>query len=107
MNKKARPRTLKGATEKHRTPCGNLYVTLNKDDKGEPFETVFQLGKSGQCLKAWGEGLSRMITTGLRHGIPLSAYVKQLKGIKCPHQKKEGFGSCLDTIGTTLEALGK
>ena len=78
--KRERPSMLEGRTRKIETPQGTLYVTFNYDEYGL-FEVFFELGKSGGAANAHMEALGRAISTGLRHGVPLTAYVEQMVGI--------------------------
>jgi ribonucleoside-diphosphate reductase alpha chain len=60
-----------------------MYVTVNFDDKGRPFEVFATQGKAGGCESANLEGISRMVSLALRSGIRASEIVRQLKGITC------------------------
>ncbi|MFH1701085.1 MAG: vitamin B12-dependent ribonucleotide reductase [Candidatus Zixiibacteriota bacterium] len=75
-----RPEDLQGITTKIKTGYGNLYVTVNTLN-GKPFEVFAQIGKSGYSTMADTEAICRMISLGLRSGIPVDRIVKQLKGI--------------------------
>ncbi len=77
---KDRPEELDGITVKIRTGYGNLYVTVNTlDDR--PFEVFAQIGKSGYSTMADTEAICRLVSLGLRSGIPVTKIVEQLKGI--------------------------
>ena len=60
-----------------------MYVTINFDDTGKPFEVFGNLGKAGGCDSAQLEATSRMVSMALRSGIEADAIVKQLRGITC------------------------
>lgn len=93
-----------GESRKIKTGCGNMYITITTKD-GEPFEVFGVLGKSGACSKAQSEGLTRCITAGLRHGVPLEVYVRQLIGISCSNpglELGEETKSCPDAIALVL-----
>lgn len=77
---KDRPEELQGITTKIKTGYGNLYITVNTFD-GRPFEVFAQIGKSGYSTMADTEAICRLISLGLRSGIPVDNIVKQLKGI--------------------------
>ena len=76
-----RPMALFGITEKVRTGHGTMYVTLNFDDNGKPFELFTAIGKAGGSEPAHLEGLSRMVTLCLRSGVDPNAVIYHLNGI--------------------------
>jgi ribonucleoside-diphosphate reductase alpha chain len=86
-----RPDILRGVTRKMLSPLGTLYVTINEDEKGRPFEVFTTLGKAGGAAMADAEAISRLISLALRSGIPLSTISKQLRGISC--DRAVGFGA--------------
>jgi ribonucleoside-diphosphate reductase alpha chain len=86
-----RPDTLRGITRKMMSPLGTLYVTINEDEKGRPFEVFTTLGKAGGAAMADAEAISRLISLGLRSGVPLRTICHQLRGISC--DRAVGFGS--------------
>ncbi len=101
-----RPDIIHGITIKTITGCGPLYVTINYDENGRPFEIFNSIGKSGGCAQSQTESTGRMVSLALRSGIDTEEIINQLKGIRCniPH----GFGdniiySCADAIGKALE----
>ena len=54
-HKRKRPSMLSGRTMKMDSPLGDLYVTINEDDKGKPFEVFCTLGKAGgRCHGGFG-----------------------------------------------------
>jgi ribonucleoside-diphosphate reductase alpha chain len=76
-----RPSTVSGVTHRVRTSNGNLYVTINFDDQGRPFEVFTALGKAGSADSAQLEAVSRLISLALRAGVDIEAIVTQLRGI--------------------------
>ena len=64
--KRPRPRRLVGSTYKKDTPLGTAYVTVNSDDRGEPFEVFLNVGKAGTEVTAVSEGMGRLISLILR-----------------------------------------
>ena len=78
-----RPAMVRGVTERVRTGHGNTYVTINFDEKGEPFELFTNVGKAGGCDSAQVEAISRLISLALRSGIDAGQLAEHLKGITC------------------------
>jgi ribonucleoside-diphosphate reductase alpha chain len=100
-----RAKVTNGFTEKVTTGCGNLYVTVNSDDRGI-CEVFSSLGKSGGCASAQLEAICRLISLAMRSGIDVDSVIKQLKGIRCPSIAWEGGKStlsCADAIAGVLE----
>lgn len=109
----ARPAKLSGFTQRVRTGCGTMFVTVNLDEEGNPIETFINTGASGGC-SAFGEGIGRLISLGLRSGLPAEAIVDQLTSVKCPsfeRRKARENGlkgkSCPDVIGRVIAAAMK
>jgi ribonucleoside-diphosphate reductase alpha chain len=103
---KARQDVTHGSTRKIRTGCGNLYVTVNEDQEGKPFEIFNQIGKAGGCAASQSEAIGRLVSLALRSGIEPEMVVRQLKGISChtPVWHREGkILSCSDAIGKAVE----
>ncbi len=103
---KKRPAIMKGATRLMKTGCGHLYVTINEDENGKPFEIFTNIGKAGGCASSQAEAIGRLISLSLRSDIESEEIVKQLKGISC-HQPSWYEGgkvlSCSDAIAKALE----
>ncbi len=99
-----RPEVTTGLTERSKMGCGNLYVTVNMDDKGL-CEVFTNLGKAGGC-PSQSEATSRLISLALRSGIDANSIIGQLKGIRCHSTiRKKGLKvlSCPDAIACTLQ----
>ena len=103
---KKRPAVIKGATRLLKTGCGNLYVTINEDESGKPFEVFTNIGKAGGCASSQAEAIGRLISLSLRSNIEPEEIVQQLKGISC-HQPSWNEGgkvlSCSDAIAKAIE----
>jgi ribonucleoside-diphosphate reductase alpha chain len=83
-----------------------MYVTITQDDKGQPFEVFISLGKAGAPLMAGVEAIGRLISLGLRSGIPMREIYRQLRGISS--DRVVGLGplkvlSIPDAIGIAIE----
>lgn len=103
---KKRPPVIKGETRLLKTGCGHLYVTINEDESGRPFEVFTNIGKAGGCASSQSEAIGRLISLALRSDIEPEEIVKQLKGISC-HQPSWTEGgkilSCSDAIAKAIE----
>jgi ribonucleoside-diphosphate reductase alpha chain len=105
-HKRQRPSMLRGRTVKMNSPLGDLYVTINEDESGRPFEVFCTLGKAGGAAMADAEAIGRLLSVSLRSGIPITALRDQLRGISC--DRAVGIGptkvrSAPDAIGQAIE----
>lgn len=73
---------MKGTTEKIKTSFGNLLLTFNETSQGNICEVILTIGKSGADINAFAEGVGRLISVSLQHGIPAKKIAKQIKGVK-------------------------
>jgi ribonucleoside-diphosphate reductase alpha chain len=96
-----------GTNVKEKVACGNLYLSLFRDSKGNICETFINTSKGGIC-QSNTNAISRLISLALRSGIKIETISDQLIGIKCPacsilrSQGKNVNMSCPDTIGKYL-----
>ncbi|GIK72407.1 MAG: hypothetical protein BroJett021_13950 [Chloroflexota bacterium] len=66
MVKRPRPPKLHGATYRKDTPLGTAYITVNSDERNEPFEVFMNVGKAGTEVTAVSEAMGRLISLILR-----------------------------------------
>jgi ribonucleoside-diphosphate reductase alpha chain len=100
-----RPKVTKGMTLEMTTGCGHLYVTVNEDQYGEPFEVFAQLGKGGGCAASQTEAIGRLTSLALRTGIKIDHVAKQLQSISCDRPYGVGKNkvySCADAVARAL-----
>ena len=102
-----RPRQTHGITERVRTGHGNMYVTVNLDDAGRPFEVFGTMGKAGGCDAALLEAVSRLVSLALRAGIDTGEVTRQLRGITCCPAWDDGtlVRSGPDAVAIVLDKL--
>ena len=100
-----RPEVVRGSTRRIKTGCGNLYVTINIDEEGSPYEVFARIGKVGGCAATQSEAMGRLLTLLLRAKTPIDMLVKQLRGISCHQPFGHGeskVSSCADAVGKAL-----
>jgi len=101
-----RPEVIIGTTTKVSTGCGNLYVTINVDEEGKPFELFTQMGKAGGCAASQLEALGRLVSLAFRAGVEVKSIMEQLRNIRCPSpswEKGQRIFSCADAIARVVE----
>lgn len=99
-----RPHALPGKTLALDTNCGKLYVTVNCDPAtGLPVEIFCRFGKAGGCGSAVMDGMTRMISSGLRAGMEPEEVVTHLRGISCHRGPK----TCMDAVALAVESVLK
>ncbi|WP_144903117.1 adenosylcobalamin-dependent ribonucleoside-diphosphate reductase [Halobellus captivus] len=103
--KRPRPDVLHGVTQRIDTGYGKLYVNINEDEHGQPFELFANIGNSGGFTASFTEALAKTISTALRSGVDPSEIASELQGIRSPKvawDKGEQINSIPDAIGTAM-----
>ncbi len=62
----SRPMILRGRTYKVQTPVGEAFITINRDEKDQPFEVFVTVGKGGMHTMADAEAMGRLVSLSLR-----------------------------------------
>ena len=70
--KRPRPPVLTGTTYRKDTPLGTAYITVNNDERNEPFEVFLNVGKAGSEVSAVSEAMGRLVSLILRMPTTLS-----------------------------------
>jgi len=105
-----RPEIMIGKTYQVKTGYGKLYVTVNNDENGMPFEVFATIGKSGGFFQEQSEGICRLISLALRSGIKAEEVIHHIKGIRGPMPTMTNRGTILslpDALGQILEEHSK
>ncbi|MEK7617459.1 MAG: adenosylcobalamin-dependent ribonucleoside-diphosphate reductase [Patescibacteria group bacterium] len=61
-----RPMILRGRTYKISTPVGEAFITVNRDEKDQPFEVFVTVGRAGMYTMADAEAMGRLVSLSLR-----------------------------------------
>ncbi|OGE33708.1 ribonucleoside-diphosphate reductase, adenosylcobalamin-dependent [Candidatus Daviesbacteria bacterium RIFCSPHIGHO2_02_FULL_36_13] len=61
-----RPMILMGRTYKIATPVGEAFITINRDEQGQPFEVFVTVGRGGMHTMADAEAMGRLVSLSLR-----------------------------------------
>jgi ribonucleoside-diphosphate reductase alpha chain len=84
IEKRPRPQVTHGKTYRKNTGYGKMYVTVNDDENGNPFEVFATIGKTGGLYAAKSESICRLASLALRSGIKVENVIRELKGIRGP-----------------------
>ena len=104
--KRPRPGVLYGLTQRIDTGYGKLYVNINEDEQGRPFELFANIGNSGGFTASFTEALAKIVSTALRSGVDPREIAGELKGIRSPKiawDKGGQIQSIPDAIGTAMK----
>jgi len=90
------------------TGCGHLFVIIDYHEK-KVKRVQANLGKQGSCTRCQNDALSRVISVGLDYGVPLDAFIRELKGHQCEKPKdwpkNNRVLSCPDGVAKALEEV--
>lgn len=102
-----RPEVMRGSTYRVTTAYGKMYVTVNEDEHGQPYELFATLGKTGGFFAAKTEAISRLASLALRSGISAEEVVDQLKGIRGPSPVWSDGGMILSVPDAMAQVMEK
>ncbi|WP_231185323.1 adenosylcobalamin-dependent ribonucleoside-diphosphate reductase [Haladaptatus sp. DYF46] len=100
-----RPDVLHGVTQRVDTGYGKMYININEDENGEPFELFATIGNSGGFTNSFTEALAKVISYALRSGVDPNEIASDLQGIRSPKvawDKGEQINSIPDAIGVAM-----
>ena len=103
--KRPRPDVLHGVTQRIETGYGKLYVNINEDERGQPFELFATIGNSGGFTNSFTEALAKTVSTAMRSGVDPGEIADELQGIRSPKvawDKGEQIQSIPDAVGTAM-----
>lgn len=75
----------------------SVCLWVEEDESGQPTALEVRAGKVGDQFSAWLSCLADTVSTGLRRGVPVSAYVHGLK-----RQAGDPGSEAVDWIARTL-----
>lgn len=104
--KAPRPDVLHGVTQRIDTGYGKVYVNINEDENGEPFELFANIGNSGGFTSSFTEAIAKTVSTALRCGVDPQEIAGELRGIRSPKpawDRGEQIESIPDAIGKAME----
>lgn len=85
---------------------GDVFVTINHDPDGTPFEVFAAVGKAGSVLMADVEAICRLASLGLRFRIPMDEIFQQLRGISSDRTSGFGTNKVLSVPDAIAQAIG-
>ncbi len=106
--RESRPMILRGRTYEIMTPVGKAFVTVNRDEREQPFEVFVTIGKGGMHTMADAEAIGRLTSIALRVARSnrreiAEKIIQQLRGIGGSSQI--GFGK--DRVMSLADAIAK
>lgn len=107
-----REAALHGITVRGETPYGTVYITVNEDEDGHPFEVFISVGRSGTDIQAQGEALGRLMSLSLQM-LPtlnrtealriLTEQIRGIGGARSYGMGKKRVASFPDAVAKVLE----
>lgn len=85
---KMRPEVLEGRTIKVPSPYGTVFVTVNENGDGSPFEIFLNVGKCGSDVAADAEAIGRLCSLFLR----LPSCIPELEKVEMIIRHLAGIG---------------
>lgn len=108
----SRPIILRGRTYRIQTPVGEGFITINRDEKDQPFEVFINIGKGGTHTLADAEAMGRLVSLTLRVARSASAIDPKSAARKIASQLRDiggashvGFGK--DRVMSLADAIAK
>lgn len=101
-----RPDSLDSVTQRVETGRKKVYVTINHDGDGRPFEVFINTGQSGGLTNSWCEALGKAVSNGLRSGADAAEIADDLIGIrsgKVMEDNGDMVTSIPDAVGVALK----
>lgn len=101
-----RPDVLNEVTQRIQTGTGKVYVIINEDENGEPFDLFINIGSSGGYTNSWAEALAMTISVGLRSGADPEEIADKLMGNRGPQiatDNGDDIHSVPDAVGVALK----
>ena len=111
--KLARPKILLGSTHTVETPLGRAFVTVNRNEEGQPFEAFITTAKAGSETAAVSEAIGRLVSYILRLASPvppierIKEIRRQLLGIGGDRQSGYGPNRVRSLPDGVAQALGE
>lgn len=89
------------------TRCGNFYLTLCFDEKGNLKKTFFDTNELTACQRMLLQVVSRLISLCIQNKVPLRKIIEELKNQRCNNTLglSKSF-SCPHAIASILEFSG-
>jgi len=107
ISPRLRPEKVAGITYKIKTGYGTMFVTVNHDEEGKPFEVFATIGKAGGVFAEESEAICRLVSLALRARIPLNTVIEQIKGIRGPMPIFGKGGMILSIPDAIAQVLGQ